>query len=847
MTIDWTTVADRVERRASAPQWGAGVEPTDGQRNAIAAIALRLRRGQRSLLLADEVGTGKTLIAAVLIKAVQAGGGRSAVVMPAGLGAQWQAELRRLDPLDTTLSPLRSYWTFLDTFKRPEDVADRDTMRTRRARELADRRQQRELPPGEWCDEPILLLSHNLGTMRETTGTRAWHQGLVESVRKVADGVRRYRRDPRGGMHHNIAREAAERILARLDRADRDALLARIESNGNPLIDRLRPIVACGLGRFDLLVIDEAHKARGATSSLSRVISDMTWKAADVFRLGLTATPVELDASQWIQTLERLGLPASTLTVLRSAIDGYVEAVGELRTKVALTPATVERYRVAAELFQTRLSPWVLRRDLLEDNFVGGFQQRHGNHRRVVPIEVSLADMPLQWRRAFLASEAMSLLHEHSLSPAQRRLRLSLPDGRQTAIWEEPSAPNSIDPENRGQRAWAALANEVMGEGGGAVFSHPAILRAVHEIEILAAQGQKVLVFGRFTRPMRALTFLLDAREMVRRLCAEEGTDARWPGSKLAPATFEREAALQAALSDGELNVARLDRAAVEARMAERAERHQSARRSNLAEARAAIERLAGSGDGEAIMLLEAWRVAGAEAGLIAALEDQRPVSARNDPWTGDALAAAFGALVREVRGHAEEGRENVDAPPVPQRFAELLGKHLEDFGSREGHFARLMDGSTAPQTRRLLQAAFSRDGSWPQVLVAQSTVAREGLNLQAACRVVVMLHLEWNPGNVEQQIGRVDRIGSRWRREAAEHEKSAVGDAPRILIRPVLVRGTYADHQWSVLERRWQSLRAQLNGEVLASDDLGEQNRDLAQLLEEVRAAAPNFSPPPR
>ena len=106
--------------------------------------------------------------------------------------------------------------------------------------------------------------------------------------------------------------------------------------------------------------------------------------------------------------------------------------------------------------------------------------------------------------------------------------------------------------------------------------------------------------------------------------------------------------------------------------------------------------------------------------------------------------------LVREVRGHAEEWRDNLDAPPGPQRFAELLGKHLQDFGTCEGHFARLMDGSTAPQTRRLLQAAFSREGSWPQVPVAQSTVAREGLNLQAACRVVVMLHLEWHPGNVD-------------------------------------------------------------------------------------------------
>jgi SNF2 family DNA or RNA helicase len=48
-------------------------------------------------------------------------------------------------------------------------------------------------------------------------------------------------------------------------------------------------------------------------------------------------------------------------------------------------------------------------------------------------------------------------------------------------------------------------------------------------------------------------------------------------------------------------------------------------------------------------------------------------------------------------------------------------------------------------------------------VLVAQSVVGREGLNLHRACRTVILLHPEWNPGVVEQQIGRVDRLSSYW------------------------------------------------------------------------------------
>jgi SNF2 family DNA or RNA helicase len=48
-------------------------------------------------------------------------------------------------------------------------------------------------------------------------------------------------------------------------------------------------------------------------------------------------------------------------------------------------------------------------------------------------------------------------------------------------------------------------------------------------------------------------------------------------------------------------------------------------------------------------------------------------------------------------------------------------------------------------------------------VLVAQSQVGREGLNLHEEYRTVVLLYAEWNPGILEQQIGRVDRKNRRW------------------------------------------------------------------------------------
>jgi superfamily II DNA/RNA helicase len=59
--------------------------------------------------------------------------------------------------------------------------------------------------------------------------------------------------------------------------------------------------------------------------------------------------------------------------------------------------------------------------------------------------------------------------------------------------------------------------------------------------------------------------------------------------------------------------------------------------------------------------------------------------------------------------------------------------------------------------------------------LLLATDAAGEGLNLHAACRVVVNLELPWNPMRLEQRIGRVDRIGQTRRVHAfhlvARHE----------------------------------------------------------------------------
>jgi hypothetical protein len=143
------------------------------------------------------------------------------------------------------------------------------------------------------------------------------------------------------------------------------------------------------------------------------------------------------------------------------------------------------------------------------------------------------------------------------------------------------------------------------------------------------------------------------------------------------------------------------------------------------------------------------------------------------------------------------------------------------------------------------LQLAFNRTHSHPKVLVAQSVVGREGLNLHEACRTVVLLHPEWNPGVVEQQIGRVDRIGSLWQSklEEAIEKKIVAADVPRIEIRPVIFQGTYDEKNWKILRNRWDDLRAQLHGIVISSR-IAESYQNAELLIEEINKEAPNFSP---
>ena len=223
-------------------------------------------------------------------------------------------------------------------------------------------------------------------------------------------------------------------------------------------------------------------------------------------------------------------------------------------------------------------------------------------------------------------------------------------------------------------------------------------------------------------------------------------------------------------------------------------------------------------------------------------------VQAYTENSTPSDFAQAFVDLVAAASDRDEgdaDGDGQLDEAEASGLWAELKIRLHEEYNRPEGGYARLMFGETKPATRRFLQLAFNRKHGHPKVLVAQSLVGREGLNLHRACRTVVLLHPEWNPGVVEQQIGRVDRIGSLWEEKLNQviAGKQVNGDLPRIEIRPVVFRGTYDEKNWQVLHDRWDDLRAQLHG-IVISPRIAEKYPDAEEMIAEINGAAPNFSP---
>ncbi len=312
---------------------------------------------------------GKTRIAVEVARCVIKAGGRVAILIPPGLGYQWQDELQRGGVCDVP-AILRSLWAYLYAWKSNE---------------------VEEQQP--WFAKKAVLVSHAFINWRLSENTDPWRWALLpELYARWREMV--YGRLPNFyhgnellacGWTRNAALSITTAVPKQSTHPVRQELCKLLEVvwpkpleaaeyyKGSELRTWLERSVGWGLGVFDLVVVDEAHKARAPEGGMSRLLSNVFVSSADARRLALTATPVELDVSQWCQTLKRLDLDASVLGPVQEVTGQYADAVARLRQTWRSSEEARETYKVAAARFQSTLAPYLLRRDKREDPDVKQF------------------------------------------------------------------------------------------------------------------------------------------------------------------------------------------------------------------------------------------------------------------------------------------------------------------------------------------------------------------------------------------------------------------------------------------------------------------------------------------
>jgi len=815
----------------------------EGQHASLRVIAERLP--QNGVIIADEVGMGKTRIAVEVAKRVKNAGGRIAILVPPGLGYQWEAELHGGGISD--LRPLlRSLWGYFAAWQEEE--------------------------PKPWFNEQLVMLSHAFANWRLGESSQPWRWALLPELyalwRKEREGrlPRHYRHNSKLGdlWIKNAGRSIIENVK-NISSHPGQCFLNQLEfrwshslesdyKRGSKQREQLEKCIGLGLGVFDLLIVDEAHKSRGDDSGLSRLLNNLTWRAPDARVICMTATPVELDSSQWLHSLSRIGV--KTTESIRSSIDNYISATDNLKKRWRSSEEVRKQYGKHAKKFKEALSPYVIRRDKRGDDAVKKFREKSSlsklsinEYRREEEITVEPNKLSPEWRQAICAAESLSFATRMAQDSEAKRLRLTLGSGHgiasvldQTKMDEQDdskqreydyqqedgqkketgvSSETKQDKRQERIRWWkAAMAQAFSNEN--VLYDHPAIRETINVIEEITQSGEKVLVFGRYTKPLRALTEILNARAMLKAL--ENGTP--WPQSKIS--NEESDYITYAKKPDiDELNTR------LEAQYEDFRKKQERFQRSLIENLKTGFKEL-GVQENDKDMDRAALR------GLIITRDDnpnQITVVARAlsellipDKHSPRDIASAFRDLVKAARDRDDpdadtDGDGGISEEEAQNYWKMLFERMKEEYSVPRGGFARLMYGGTAQSTRRMLQLAFNREHSFPKVLVAQSMVGREGLNLHEACRTVVMLHPEWNPGVVEQQIGRVDRVGSYWSKlldTAIENGKKG-DELPRIMVRPVVFKGTYDEHNWKVLRKRWDDLRSQLHGIVIPSSRIEE------------------------
>lgn len=178
-----------------------------------------------------------------------------------------------------------------------------------------------------------------------------------------------------------------------------------------------------------------------------------------------------------------------------------------------------------------------------------------------------------------------------------------------------------------------------------------------------------------------------------------------------------------------------------------------------------------------------------------------RYLTKREVPFLVDLLASAKEAGL-DVEEIASRGMVDfIDAfwrSPRGRPWCDLIRNFLTHLGKLDsGRREELLEGAVAAgeivrhtkdgESRERLREAFNTP-LYPMVLVANE-VMQEGLDLHHQCARVIHHDLAWNPAQLEQRVGRVDRLGSLLHRKRAKDAAATLDVLHPLVARTIDVR----------------------------------------------------------
>jgi hypothetical protein len=873
--FDWDLVWTRLRQLISVSDLpdGDSLWRAD-QEKSLTWIAERLQQ-QAGVLIADEVGLGKTRLAIALAVCVASCGGRVAIMIPPGLTYQWCDE--ELRGFLAQISRLQLQWV-------PVDIK---TKVLRTYPDLFDGGKNSPKYPLSSHAE-FVFLSHRFGLPQRLPSVKqeelwalpfAVKRKLVKDRRSVPGAgkltISAAQQVAVGWLAENVSNPVQRRLLAaRMGRVSKAAF--SVPQNGV----LFRNLIGELVGNFELVIIDEAHKSRAGAaaasdkkantimqSRMSACLNDILMRPGSASkhakRVALTATPMEMDAKQWAGVLHRLGLPPAQVDSLTKTVNAFADAVKEIRTGSETEILNLEN---TAHAFQTELRPLVTRRLWRDHPCVQRFAENHGNpnaahpHRRMIVEVASLSKVAPAEKLHLAYAEGLAMaskgmLTEHGFKTAGSRHSQGLPLlsesvtdlGTSESLNAGPldSTPAAIAEHGKRQRQsyWIDRLKSLSHEMGPVAKKprwslqwHPKVRHAVSLIERLTGQGRKVLVFGEFIEPIRALDRALNIRHYLRHVRARNPipvpagvrTDdpdvMRWLES--ADMKFNCDQVASFAADSVSLSLQYVSD------------------RAGLREAcSAAVEEFFDHAQPGPVQICPELKQA-----LLTWLVQQLCVSDQFSVYAGakgrEVVKSTVEQLLRDLKDADPAGKADSDDADAAKRFdwdraireqeKDLERDSAGNYVFRMSPFSQMLYGETKPATRRVRQSTFNNPQLNPQVLIGQSAVASEGLNLHRACRSVVLFHLDWNPGRIEQQIGRVDRQDSAWMADFAKWDHQ--GDAPQIDIYTMALEGTYDAFRTNVVHQRAKVLRSQLFGEILPLDQLSQLDEDVQAAIGQIR-----------